>query len=45
MGKNLKKVIISDLLLAALIVVSPNHAKAAGKVWMAVFNDNIITIP
>ena len=41
MGKNLKKVIFSVLLLAAVIIVSP---KAAGKVWMAGFNDNSITI-
>lgn len=32
MGKNLKKVIFSVLLLAAVIVVSPKDAKAAGKV-------------
>ena len=44
MGKNLKKVIFSVLLLAAVIVVSPKDAKAAGKVWMAGFNDNSITI-
>ena len=44
MGKNLKKVIFSVLLLAAVIVVSPKVAKAAGKVWMAGFNDNSITI-
>ncbi len=44
MGKNLKKVIFSVLLLAAAIVVSPKDAKAAGKVWMAGFNDNSITI-
>lgn len=37
MGKNLKKVIFSVLLLAAVIVVSPKDAKAAGKVWMAGF--------
>lgn len=30
MGKNLKKVIFSVLLLAAVIVVSPKDAKAAG---------------
>ena len=35
MGKNLKKVIFSVLLLAAVIIVSPKDAKAAGKVWMA----------
>ena len=39
MGKNLKKVIFSVLLLAAVIVVSPKDAKAAGKVWMAGFNE------
>ena len=44
MGKNLKKVIFSVLLLAAVIIVSPKDAKAAGKVWMAGFNDNSITI-
>ena len=43
MGKNLKKVIFSVLLLAAVIIVSPKEAKAAGKVWMAGFNDNSIT--
>ena len=32
MGKNLKKVIFSVLLLAAVIIVSPKDAKAAGKV-------------
>lgn len=37
MGKNLKKVIFSVLLLAAVIIVSPKDAKAAGKVWMAGF--------
>ena len=30
MGKNLKKVIFSVLLLAAVIIVSPKDAKAAG---------------
>lgn len=44
MGKNLKKVIFSFLLLAAVIVVSPKDAKAAGKVWMTGFNDNSITV-
>lgn len=38
MGKNLKKVIFSVLLLAAVIVVSPKDAKAAGKVWMAIIS-------
>ena len=42
MGKNLKKVIFSVLLLAAVIVVSPKVAKAAGKVWMAGFNDTAL---
>ena len=40
----MKKVIFSVLLLAAVIIVSPKDAKAAGKVWMAGFNDNSITI-
>ncbi len=44
MGKNLKKVIFSVLLLAAVIVVSPKDAKAAGKVWMTGFTDNSITV-
>ena len=34
MGKNLKKVIFSVLLLAAVIIVSPKDAKAAGKGWL-----------
>lgn len=44
MGKNLKKVIFSVLLLAAVIIVSPKDAKAAGKVWMSGFNDKNITV-
>ena len=44
MGKNLKKVIFSVLLLAAVIIVSPKDAKAAGKEWMDGFNETRITI-
>lgn len=44
MGKSLKKVVFGVLLLTAMIFVSPKDAKAAGKVWMAGFNDNSITV-
>lgn len=44
MGKNLKKVLFSVLLLAAVIIVSPKDAKAAGDVWMTGTNRDSVTI-